>query len=136
MSVSLLEMLENLSYNTRLGDEADHSELASAALTKERVDFVHPTDKIPPTYVEARPCGRGLGISQLHFRLWHYRLTFGTTLAVQGKAASSWSTTAMSHGHLVLAPKRFQSCGDDSPNAAVGDPRDPCSGASDAELSS
>jgi len=42
MSVSLFEMLENLSYNTRLGDEADHSELATAALTKERVDFVHP----------------------------------------------------------------------------------------------
>ncbi len=50
MSVSLFEMLENLSHNTRLGDEADHPELASASLTKERVDFVHPTDKIrPPT---------------------------------------------------------------------------------------
>ena len=30
MSVSLLEMLENLSYNTKLGDEADYPELASA----------------------------------------------------------------------------------------------------------
>ena len=40
MSVSLLEMLENLSYNTRLGDEADYPELASASVTKERVDFV------------------------------------------------------------------------------------------------
>ena len=50
MSVSLFQMIENLSYNTRLGDEADHSELASASLTKKRVDFVHPTDKIrPPT---------------------------------------------------------------------------------------
>ncbi len=50
MSVSLFEMLKNLSYDTRLGDEADHAELASASLTKERVDFVHPTDKIrPPT---------------------------------------------------------------------------------------
>ncbi len=50
MSVSLFEMLKNLSYDTRLGDEADHSELATAALTKQRVDFVHPTDKIrPPT---------------------------------------------------------------------------------------
>ena len=41
MSVSLFEMLKNLSYDTRLGDEADHSELATAALTKQRVDFVH-----------------------------------------------------------------------------------------------
>ena len=40
MSVSLFEMLENFSYNTSLGDEADHPELASAAVTKERVDFV------------------------------------------------------------------------------------------------
>ena len=40
MSVSLLEMLENLAYNTRLGDEADYPELASASVTKERVDFV------------------------------------------------------------------------------------------------
>ncbi len=39
---------DNLSYDTRLGDEADHAELASASLTKERVDFVHPTDKIRP----------------------------------------------------------------------------------------
>ena len=46
MSVSLFEMLENLSYSTSLGDEADHAELASASVTKERVDFVHPTDKI------------------------------------------------------------------------------------------
>ena len=61
MSVSLSEMLENLSHNTRLGDEADYSELASATVTKERVDFVHPTDKIRPPDVEARPCGRGLG---------------------------------------------------------------------------
>ena len=50
MSVSLFEMLKNLSYDARLGDEADHLELATAAFTKERVDFVHPTDKIrPPT---------------------------------------------------------------------------------------
>jgi len=68
MSVSLFEMLENrppwgsfegircpgmtskLLRDTRLGDEADHAELASASLTKERVDFVHATDKIrPPT---------------------------------------------------------------------------------------
>ena len=61
MSVSLSEMLENLSHNTRLSDEADHPELASAALTRQRVDFVHPTDNIRPPDVEARPCGRGLG---------------------------------------------------------------------------
>ncbi len=30
---------DNFSYNTRLGDEADHSELATASVTKERVDF-------------------------------------------------------------------------------------------------
>ncbi len=46
MSVSLFEMIENLSYNTRLGDEADHSELATAALTKERVDFVRDRFKL------------------------------------------------------------------------------------------
>ena len=29
-----------------LGNEADHAELVTAALTKERVDFVHPTDNV------------------------------------------------------------------------------------------
>ena len=57
MSVSLFEMLENLSYNTRLGDEADHPELATAALTKQRVDFVHPTDKIRPPTSKRGPAG-------------------------------------------------------------------------------
>jgi len=57
MSVSLLEMLENSSYEARLGDEADQPELASASLTKERVDFVHPTDKIrPPTSKRSPAC--------------------------------------------------------------------------------
>ncbi len=42
MSVSLFEMLDNLSYNTRLGDEADYPELATAAFTKERVDLRTP----------------------------------------------------------------------------------------------
>ncbi len=46
MSVSLFEMLKNLSYDTRLGDEADHAELASTSLTKERVDFVRDRFKL------------------------------------------------------------------------------------------
>ena len=57
MSVSLFEMLKNLSYNTGLGDEADHPELATAALTKERVEFVHPTDKIRPPTSKRGPAG-------------------------------------------------------------------------------
>ena len=57
MSVSLLEMLENPSYEARLGDGADQPELVSASLTKERVDFVHPTDKIRPPTSERGPAG-------------------------------------------------------------------------------
>ncbi len=57
MSVSLLEMFDNLSQDTRLSDEADDPELATAALTKQRVDFVHPTDKIRPPTSKRGPAG-------------------------------------------------------------------------------
>ncbi len=49
MAVRLFEMVEDLSDDSRLGDEGHDAELSRALGANERVDFKHPSDEMGPS---------------------------------------------------------------------------------------
>ena len=92
-AVTLFEMVQNFSDDARLGDETDHLELASAALTNERVHFKYASDEMSPPSSKRGPARRAQS-----------RLVCGLSIVVVWSLALRLASQTLSPHGISISP--------------------------------